>query len=80
MKHLFLSQRFHDFNPSTLGDNAHVATTEEVDSCSERSYLSVIGVPRLGCKKCSAYSRGEGIPPCDHLPLHPYAQIPQCAR
>ncbi|RVE47247.1 hypothetical protein evm_008115 [Chilo suppressalis] len=29
------------------------------DSCSERSYLSVIGVPRLGCKKCAAYSRDE---------------------
>ncbi|CAK1604568.1 unnamed protein product [Parnassius mnemosyne] len=29
------------------------------DSCSERSYLSVIGVPRLGCKKCAAYSREE---------------------
>ncbi|XP_072941142.1 uncharacterized protein [Epargyreus clarus] len=30
------------------------------DSCSERSYLSVIGVPRLGCKKCIALSREEG--------------------
>ncbi|XP_028033639.1 uncharacterized protein LOC114245576 [Bombyx mandarina] len=30
------------------------------DSCSERSYLSVIGVPRLGCKKCAAFSRDEG--------------------
>ncbi|CAH0729025.1 unnamed protein product, partial [Brenthis ino] len=29
------------------------------DSCSERSYLSVIGVPRLGCRKCSAISRDE---------------------
>ncbi|KAJ2946846.1 hypothetical protein O0L34_g16175 [Tuta absoluta] len=29
------------------------------DSCSERSCLSVIGVPRLGCKKCAAYSRNE---------------------
>ncbi|XP_030036836.2 uncharacterized protein LOC115452437 [Manduca sexta] len=29
------------------------------DSCSERSYLSVIGVPRLGCKKCAAFSRDE---------------------
>ncbi|XP_035459348.2 uncharacterized protein LOC118282391 isoform X2 [Spodoptera frugiperda] len=29
------------------------------DSCSERSYLSVIGVPRLGCKKCAAFSRTE---------------------
>ncbi|XP_053602321.1 uncharacterized protein LOC128670574 [Plodia interpunctella] len=29
------------------------------DSCSERSYLSVIGVPRLGCKKCAAYSKDE---------------------
>ncbi|XP_028158343.1 uncharacterized protein LOC114351352 [Ostrinia furnacalis] len=29
------------------------------DSCSERSYLSVIGVPHLGCKKCAAYSRDE---------------------
>ncbi|OWR45625.1 hypothetical protein KGM_210070 [Danaus plexippus plexippus] len=29
------------------------------DSCSERSYLSVIGVPRLGCRKCSAISREE---------------------
>ncbi|CAH2075595.1 unnamed protein product, partial [Iphiclides podalirius] len=29
------------------------------DSCSERSYLSVIGVPRLGCKKCAAYSKEE---------------------
>ncbi|CAH0749417.1 unnamed protein product [Diatraea saccharalis] len=29
------------------------------DSCSERSYLSVIGVPRLGCKKCAANSRDE---------------------
>ncbi|XP_075970948.1 uncharacterized protein LOC142973208 [Anticarsia gemmatalis] len=29
------------------------------DSCSERSYLSVIGVPRLGCKKCAAFSREE---------------------
>ncbi|KPJ01638.1 PREDICTED: uncharacterized protein LOC106125310 [Papilio xuthus] len=28
-------------------------------SCSERSYLSVIGVPRLGCKKCAAYSKEE---------------------
>lgn len=31
------------------------------DSCSERSYLSVIGVPRLGCKKCAAFSRDEGM-------------------
>ncbi|KAL4704010.1 hypothetical protein ACJJTC_018050 [Scirpophaga incertulas] len=29
------------------------------DSCSERSYLSVIGVPRLGCKKCALYSKNE---------------------
>ncbi|XP_049866336.1 uncharacterized protein LOC126367019 [Pectinophora gossypiella] len=29
------------------------------DSCSERSCLSVIGVPRLGCKKCAAYCRNE---------------------
>ncbi|XP_068630487.1 uncharacterized protein [Battus philenor] len=28
-------------------------------SCNERSYLSVIGVPRLGCKKCAAYSKEE---------------------
>ncbi|CAH2106973.1 unnamed protein product [Euphydryas editha] len=29
------------------------------DSCSERSYLSVVGVPRLGCRQCSAISRDE---------------------
>ncbi|KAG7299849.1 hypothetical protein JYU34_016869 [Plutella xylostella] len=29
------------------------------DSCSERSYLSVIGVPRLGCKKCAALTKDE---------------------
>lgn len=30
------------------------------DSCSERSHLSVIGVPRLGCRKCAAIPRDEG--------------------
>lgn len=30
------------------------------DSCSTASYLSVVGVPRLGCRKCAAYSRDEG--------------------
>ncbi|XP_047020637.1 uncharacterized protein LOC124630704 isoform X1 [Helicoverpa zea] len=29
------------------------------DSCSERSHLSVIGVPRLGCKKCAAFPKDE---------------------
>ncbi|XP_041976389.1 uncharacterized protein LOC121731112 [Aricia agestis] len=29
------------------------------DSCSERSYLSVVGVPRLGCKSCSAISKDD---------------------
>ncbi|XP_045764715.1 uncharacterized protein LOC123866951 [Maniola jurtina] len=32
------------------------------ESLSERSYLSVIGVPRLGCRKCSAISKDEDDP------------------
>ncbi|XP_063378899.1 uncharacterized protein LOC134665828 [Cydia fagiglandana] len=29
------------------------------DSCTERSHLSVIGVPRLGCRKCAAMAKEE---------------------
>ncbi|GBP45050.1 hypothetical protein EVAR_23525_1 [Eumeta japonica] len=33
------------------------------ESCSERSYLSIVGVPKLGCKKCFTYSKdGDNTP------------------
>ncbi|CAH3987962.1 unnamed protein product [Pieris brassicae] len=31
------------------------------DLCSDRSYLSVIGVPQLGCRKCSSMSKEDDL-------------------